>query len=113
MHTNAKRLAATASWLLPDQLSSFALARAAGEVMKSDIVRKVGFTGSTAVGKILMKQAADTVKKVRLGSQGRDPVSVEFCRHALPIGFVSCSTPPFQAGSGHASSVAVSTCQAL
>lgn len=33
--------------------------------MKSDTVRKIGFTGSTAVGKILMKQAADTVKKVR------------------------------------------------
>ncbi len=32
--------------------------------MKSDDVRKIGFTGSTAVGKILMKQAADTVKKV-------------------------------------------------
>lgn len=32
--------------------------------MKSDVVRKIGFTGSTAVGKILMKQAADTVKKV-------------------------------------------------
>lgn len=39
--------------------------RAAAEVMKSDVVRKVGFTGSTAVGKILAKQAADTVKKVR------------------------------------------------
>jgi hypothetical protein len=33
--------------------------------MKSDVVRKIGFTGSTPVGKILMKQAADTVKKVR------------------------------------------------
>ena len=33
--------------------------------MKSDVVRKIGFTGSTAVGKILMKQAADTVKKAR------------------------------------------------
>ena len=29
------------------------------------MVRKVGFTGSTPVGKILAKQAADTVKKVR------------------------------------------------
>lgn len=32
--------------------------------MDSDVVRKVGFTGSTAVGKILAKQAAETVKKV-------------------------------------------------
>ena len=38
---------------------------AAETIMKSDVVRKIGFTGSTAVGKILMKQAADTVKKVR------------------------------------------------
>jgi acyl-CoA reductase-like NAD-dependent aldehyde dehydrogenase len=37
---------------------------AAETIMKSDVVRKIGFTGSTAVGKILMKQAADTVKKV-------------------------------------------------
>ena len=33
--------------------------------MKSDVVRKIGFTGATPVGKILMKQAADSVKKVR------------------------------------------------
>lgn len=33
--------------------------------MDSKVVRKVGFTGSTPVGKILAKQAADTVKKVR------------------------------------------------
>ena len=33
--------------------------------MKSDAVRKIGFTGSTRVGKMLMSQAAATVKKVR------------------------------------------------
>ena len=33
--------------------------------MKSETVRKIGFTGSTRVGKLLMKLAADTVKKVR------------------------------------------------
>ena len=33
--------------------------------MKSDTVRKIGVTGSTAGGKLLMKQAADTVKKAR------------------------------------------------
>ena len=32
--------------------------------MKSDAVRKIGFTGSTRVGKMLMSQAAATVKKV-------------------------------------------------
>jgi succinate-semialdehyde dehydrogenase/glutarate-semialdehyde dehydrogenase len=45
-------------------------------VMKSDVVRKIGFTGSTAVGKILMKQAADTVKKVSLELGGNAPFSV-------------------------------------
>ena len=31
--------------------------------MRSETIRKIGFTGSTRVGKLLMKQAADTVKK--------------------------------------------------
>lgn len=44
-----------------------------GAVMKSDVVRKVGFTGSTPVGKILMKQAADTVKKISLELGGNAP----------------------------------------
>ena len=34
--------------------------------MESDTVRKVGFTGSTRVGKMLFAAAADTVKKVYL-----------------------------------------------
>jgi len=46
------------------------------EVMKSDVVRKVGFTGSTAVGKILAKQAADTVKKISLELGGNAPFIV-------------------------------------
>jgi succinate-semialdehyde dehydrogenase/glutarate-semialdehyde dehydrogenase len=37
-----------------------------GAIMASDVVRMIGFTGSTAVGKLLMRQAADTVKKVAL-----------------------------------------------
>lgn len=44
------------------------LTTAAGELMRSETVRKIGFTGSTRVGKLLMKQAADTVKKVVLSS---------------------------------------------
>ncbi len=40
------------------------LLAAAEELMKSDAVRKIGFTGSTRVGKMLMSQAAATVKKV-------------------------------------------------
>ncbi len=37
-----------------------------GALMASETVRMIGFTGSTAVGKLLMRQAADTVKKVAL-----------------------------------------------
>ncbi|MSO54208.1 MAG: NAD-dependent succinate-semialdehyde dehydrogenase [Rhodospirillales bacterium] len=36
------------------------------ELTTNPTVRKVGFTGSTEVGKILMRQCADTVKKVTL-----------------------------------------------
>ena len=48
-----------------DWLPMAALCSAAEELMKSDAVRKIGFTGSTRVGKMLMSQAAATVKKVR------------------------------------------------
>ena len=37
-----------------------------GAMMDSDIVRKVTFTGSTNVGKLLIRQSADTVKKLSL-----------------------------------------------
>ncbi len=39
-------------------------------------VRKIGFTGSTAVGKLLMQQAAGTVKKVSLELGGNAPFIV-------------------------------------
>jgi succinate-semialdehyde dehydrogenase/glutarate-semialdehyde dehydrogenase len=35
-------------------------------MMESSLVRKITFTGSTAVGKLLMRQSADTVKKLSL-----------------------------------------------
>jgi succinate-semialdehyde dehydrogenase len=35
-------------------------------MLESDAVRKIGFTGSTAVGKQLMAGAAATVKRVSL-----------------------------------------------
>ena len=48
-----------------------------GEVLTTHpLVRKVSFTGSTAVGKILMKQAADTVKKISLELGGNAPFLV-------------------------------------
>ncbi len=40
------------------------------ELCTNTAVKKVSFTGSTAVGKILLKQCADTVKKVGLGLGG-------------------------------------------
>ena len=48
-----------------------------GEVFTSHpAVRVVGFTGSTAVGKLLMRQAAGTVKKVALELGGNAPFIV-------------------------------------
>lgn len=48
-----------------------------GEILTtSPTVKKVSFTGSTAVGKLLMKQAAGTVKKVSLELGGNAPFIV-------------------------------------
>jgi len=52
-------------------------AKAIGETMlASETVRKIGFTGSTAVGKMLMAGAANTVKKVSLELGGNAPFIV-------------------------------------
>ncbi|WP_165668017.1 NAD-dependent succinate-semialdehyde dehydrogenase [Metapseudomonas otitidis] len=42
----------------------------------SPVVRKLSFTGSTATGKLLMRQAADTLKKVSLELGGNAPFIV-------------------------------------
>ena len=42
-------------------------------MLESEAVRKIGFTGSTAVGKQLMAGAAQTVKKVSLELGGNAP----------------------------------------
>ncbi len=48
-----------------------------GETLtKSPIVKKISFTGSTRVGKILMKQSAKTVKKVSMELGGNAPFIV-------------------------------------
>lgn len=48
-----------------------------GETLtQSDIVRKISFTGSTKVGKILMKQSASTIKKLSLELGGNAPFIV-------------------------------------
>ncbi|AWM37913.1 Succinate-semialdehyde dehydrogenase [NADP(+)] GabD [Gemmata obscuriglobus] len=48
----------------------------ATEFMENPAVRKVSFTGSTRVGKILMKQAADQVKRLSLELGGHAPFIV-------------------------------------
>jgi succinate-semialdehyde dehydrogenase/glutarate-semialdehyde dehydrogenase len=47
-----------------------------GEMTGNPIVRKVSFTGSTEIGKILIKQCADTVKKVSMELGGNAPFIV-------------------------------------
>ena len=46
------------------------------ELTSNPLVRKISFTGSTAVGKVLMAQCADTVKKVSLELGGNAPFIV-------------------------------------
>jgi succinate-semialdehyde dehydrogenase/glutarate-semialdehyde dehydrogenase len=47
-----------------------------GVVMADARVRKISFTGSTEVGKLLMRQAADTVKRLSLELGGHAPLLV-------------------------------------
>jgi len=47
-----------------------------GEITSNPIVRKLSFTGSTAVGKLLMSQCSATVKKVSLELGGNAPFVV-------------------------------------
>ena len=47
-----------------------------GEMTSNPIVRKVSFTGSTEVGKLLMEQCAGTVKKVSMELGGNAPFLV-------------------------------------
>ena len=47
-----------------------------GAIMESSSVRKVTFTGSTEIGKVLIRQSADTVKKVSMELGGNAPFIV-------------------------------------
>lgn len=47
-----------------------------GELMASERVRKISFTGSTEVGKLLIRQSADTVKKISMELGGHAPFIV-------------------------------------
>jgi succinate-semialdehyde dehydrogenase/glutarate-semialdehyde dehydrogenase len=48
----------------------------AGALMESPQVRKISFTGSTEVGKLLMRQSADTLKRISLELGGNAPFIV-------------------------------------
>ena len=67
---------------LPPGVLSIVTTDAAGapdigvELTTSPLVRKLGFTGSTEVGKLLMRQCADGVKKVSLELGGNAPFIV-------------------------------------
>ncbi len=50
--------------------------RTGDTLLESDSVRKIGFTGSTRVGKLLFAGAADTVKRVSLELGGNAPFIV-------------------------------------
>ena len=50
--------------------------RVGKEMISNPIVRKLSFTGSTATGKVLMRQCADTVKKLSLELGGNAPFIV-------------------------------------
>jgi succinate-semialdehyde dehydrogenase / glutarate-semialdehyde dehydrogenase len=47
-----------------------------GELTSNPLVRKLTFTGSTEVGRVLMKQSADTIKKLSLELGGNAPFLV-------------------------------------
>jgi succinate-semialdehyde dehydrogenase/glutarate-semialdehyde dehydrogenase len=51
-------------------------AKIGGEMTRSPIVRKITFTGSTEVGRTLMRQSADTIKKLSLELGGNAPFIV-------------------------------------
>jgi succinate-semialdehyde dehydrogenase/glutarate-semialdehyde dehydrogenase len=51
-------------------------ARVGAEMTANSMVRKLSFTGSTATGKLLMRQCADTVKKLSLELGGNAPFIV-------------------------------------
>ena len=46
------------------------------ELTENPLVRKISFTGSTEVGKVLLQQSATTVKKVSMELGGHAPFVV-------------------------------------
>ena len=48
----------------------------ASELISSDIIKKISITGSTRVGKLILKQAADKVQRVTMELSGHSPFIV-------------------------------------
>ena len=46
------------------------------ELIKSNIIKKISITGSTRVGKLILKQAADKVQRVTMELSGHSPFIV-------------------------------------
>ena len=46
------------------------------ELLESDIIKKVSITGSTRVGKLILKKAADKVQRVTMELSGHSPFIV-------------------------------------
>lgn len=64
---------------IPDGIYSVVTGKASaigGEMTSNPIVKKLSFTGSTQIGKLLMKQCADTVKKTSMELGGNAPFMV-------------------------------------
>ena len=57
-------------------LPSDQAAKVGGELTQNPLVRKFSFTGSTEIGKLLMRQCASTVKKISLELGGNAPFIV-------------------------------------
>tara|TARA_R110002110_G_scaffold211304_1_gene424033 strand:+ start:54857 stop:56326 length:1470 start_codon:yes stop_codon:yes gene_type:complete len=64
-------------------------------LMDSPVVRKVSFTGSTRVGKILIGQSAGTVKKLSLELGGNAPLII-FADADLPTAVDACMNSKFR-----------------
>src|SRR5699024_10055028 len=64
---------------IPNGVVNLVLGKAseiAGVLMDSEVVKKITFTGSTEVGKTLIRKSADTVKKVSMELGGHAPFIV-------------------------------------
>ena len=51
-------------------------AQISSELIKSDIIKKISITGSTRVGKLILKQAAEKVQRVTMELSGHSPFIV-------------------------------------